>query len=76
MATFSPGERGDATRLGKISAMKKPNKLGHRVYFMAHCGIGLSIGQIQTRSSEGVVVESGVQTGQHPLLKAGALIGR
>jgi hypothetical protein len=43
---------------------------------MAHCGIGLSIGQIQTRSSEGVVVESGVQTGQHSLREVGALIGR
>jgi hypothetical protein len=43
---------------------------------MAHCGIGLSIGQIQTLSSKGVVVESGVQTGQHSLREAGALIGQ
>jgi hypothetical protein len=38
---------------------------------MAHCRIGLSIGQIQTQSSEGVVVESGVGTGQYPLVKLG-----
>jgi hypothetical protein len=42
---------------------------------MAPCGIGLTIGQIRIQSSEGIVVESGVQTGQHPLREVGALIG-